>query len=149
MILTDNIETIAQPEGSLFTESASNRQVSFYTRLQLPMKDGTKLMTVKIDPGTQLNTIPLSQYQKLFPHKVDNSRYPKPSSLCPTAHTWMLHDGSPKPFLGHFITEVQHAAKPRSYPTWFYVFEDATSHQILLSYATSERLGILEFRVPT
>ena len=36
----------------------------------------------------------------------------------------------------------------RSYPTRFYVFEDATSPQILLSYAMSERLGILEFKVP-
>ena len=60
----------------------------------------------------------------------------------------MSHDGSPQPFLGHFVTEVQHATQPRSYPTHFYVFEGATSPQILLSYMTSERLGILEFKVP-
>ena len=30
----------------------------------------------------------------------------------------------------------------------FYVFEDTTSPPILLSYATSERLGIIEFKVP-
>ena len=37
---------------------------------------------------------------------------------------------------------------PRSYPNHFYVFEDATSPQILLSYATSEELEILELKVP-
>ena len=34
------------------------------------------------------------------------------------------------------------------YPVCFYIFEDATSPQILLSYTTLEMLGILEFRVP-
>ena len=38
--------------------------------------------------------------------------------------------------------------QPRSYPMCFYVFEDSTSPQILLSYVTLERLGILEFKVP-
>ena len=66
----------------------------------------------------------------------------------PTAHTWISHDGSPKPFLGHFVAEFKHASEPRSYPICFYVFEDANSPQILLSKATSERLGIIAFKVP-
>ena len=129
-------------------ESASDGQISFYTQLQLPSKNGTQLITIKIDSGAQVNTIPLSKYQKLFPHKINDSRYPKPSSLSPTAHTWMSHGGSPKPFLGHFIAGVHHAMQPRSYPIYFFMFEDSTSPQILLSYATSESLGIFEFKVP-
>ena len=38
VILTDSIETTAQPKGSLFTESPSGGQVLFYTRLQLSTK---------------------------------------------------------------------------------------------------------------
>ena len=34
------------------------------------------------------------------------------------------------------------------YPVRLYVFEDATIPQILLSYATLERLGIISFQVP-
>ena len=34
------------------------------------------------------------------------------------------------------------------YPVRFYVFGDATNPHILLSYATSERLGIVSFQVP-
>ena len=66
----------------------------------------------------------------------------------PTHHTWILHNGSPKPFLGHFTVEVVHAKEHRMYAIRFYVFEDVTNPQILLSYATSERLGIITFQVP-
>ena len=105
-------------------------------------------MVVKIDPGTQVNTIPLSRYHTLYPNHLNKSRYPKAKSLQPTNHTWMSHDGLPKPFLGHFITEVSHAKEPRTYPVRLYVFEDATNPPCLLSYATSERLSIVQFQVP-
>ena len=105
-------------------------------------------MTVKINPGAQVNTIPLSKYWELYPHKIDETRLHKPGTLSPTSHTWISHYDSPKPFLGHFMANVQHATLPRLYPTTFYVLEDATSPHILLTYATSERLGILEFKIP-
>ena len=105
-------------------------------------------MVVKIDPGTQVNTIPLSRYFTLYPHKLTKSRFPKTKSLMPTHHTWISHDGSPKPFLGHFIVEDAHAKESSIYPIRFYVFEDATNPHILLSYATLERLGIVSFQVP-
>ena len=66
---------------------------------------------------------------------------------CPSLSPLAIHDSSPKPFLGHFIANVQHAKLPRLYPTRFYVFEDTNSPLTLLSYATSERLGLLEFKL--
>ena len=144
----DSITTGSQAEGKLFMERASDGQVAFYTQLDLPAQSGTKTMVVKIDPGTQVNTIPLSRYHTLYPNHLNKSRYPKAKILMPTSHTWMTHDGLPKPFLGHFITEVSHATEPRTYPVRFYVFEDTTNPLNLLSYATSERLGIVQFQVP-
>ena len=129
-------------------ERASDGQVAFYTHLDLPAGSGTKTMVVKIDPGTEVNTIPLSRYCTLYPNCLNKSRYPKAKSLMPTNHTWMSHDGLPKPFLGHFITEVSHAKEPRMYPVRFYVFEDATNPPNLLCNATSERVGIVQFQVP-
>ena len=70
VILANSIETTTQPKGFLFTENTSDGQVSFYTRLQLPTRDGSKLMTMKIEPGAQVNTIPLSKYQSSFPIKL-------------------------------------------------------------------------------
>ena len=106
-------------------------------------------MTVKIDPGAQVNTIPLSRYWKPVPQKVNETRFSKPNSLSPTSHTWISHDGMSKLFLGHFITEVQHATLPKLYCVCFYIFKDATSPQILISCATSQRLEILELKSPT
>ena len=105
-------------------------------------------MVVKIDPGAEVNTIPLSRYHTLYPNCLNKSRYPKAKALMPTDHTWISHSGLPQPFLGHFIVEVVHAKEPRIYPIRFYVFEDATNPPNLLSYATSERLGIVQFQVP-
>ena len=129
-------------------ERASDGQVAFFTCLNLPAQSGTKTMVVKIDPGTQVNTIPLSRYHTLFPNHLTKSRYTKAKSLMPTHHTCISHDGLTKPFLGHFIIEVAHAKEPRMYLIRFYVFEDVTNPQNLLSYATSERLGIIQFQVP-
>ena len=105
-------------------------------------------MVVKIYPGAQVTTIPLSKYCTLFPNKLTKSRFSKPNSLLPTAHTWMSHDVSLKPFLGHFVAEVKHGSEPRLHLTHFCMFECATSSHILLSYATLERLGIIAFNVP-
>ena len=132
----------------LYKESASDGQVAFYTYLQLPSHDGTKILTVKIDPGAQVNTIPLRNYHLLFPKRLAKSKFPKDKALLPTNLTWISHNGLPKPFLGHYITEVMHDSEPRSYPTHFYMFEYTTSPNILLYYATSERLGIVIFKVP-
>ena len=129
-------------------EQTSESQVSFYTCLMLPMKNGTKSMSMKIDPGVQVNTIPLSRYWKIFPHKINESRYPKQGTLIPINHTWISHNGKPQPFLGHFIIDVNHTTKPRLYLMRFYVFKNAISPQILLSCTTSECLGILKFKVP-
>ena len=91
---------------------------------------------------------PLSKYHTLFPNQSNKSRFPKPNALLQTAHTWISHDSSPKPFLGHFVAEVMHASEPRLYLTHFCMFEDVTSPHIILFYATSERLGIITFNVP-
>ena len=70
VIKVNSNTTDSQAEGKLYTESTSGGQVAFYTCLQLPAQDGTKTMTVKIYPGAQVNTIPLSRYQTLFPKKT-------------------------------------------------------------------------------
>ena len=104
-------------------------------------------MMVKIDPGAQVNTIPLSRYCTLSPNKLNKSRFPKANVLLPTAHTWMSHNSSPKPYLCHSVADIQHASDPRTYPTQLYVFGHATSLHIILSYVTLEKLGIIVFKV--
>ena len=87
IIPADSITTGSRAEGKLFTESASDGQVAFYTHLHPPAWSGIKTTTVKIDPGVQVNTIPLSKYHTLYPNKLTKSRYSKTKTLMPTHHT--------------------------------------------------------------
>ena len=92
---------------------------------------------------------PLRRHQKLFPNKISKSSYPKPSTLSPTSHTPDFIQQQAQTLPRSFVADANPSTEPSSYPTCFYIFEDVTSPQILLSYATSERLGILESKSPT
>ena len=67
VIPTDSITTGSQAEGKLFMERASDGQVVFYTRLDLPARSGTMTMVVKIDPGAQVKHHPLEQVLYTLP----------------------------------------------------------------------------------
>ena len=51
-------------EGQLITDRASDGHTSFHTTLQVDTKQGAKSISVKVDPGAEVNTIPLSQGRK-------------------------------------------------------------------------------------
>ena len=50
--------------------------------------------------------------------------------------------------MGYFITNIHHKTISKTLPVRFYVFQDTTNPPILLSYSASERLGIIEFKIP-
>ena len=54
------------PQDKLPTDVASDDQTSFHTTLQMITKQGSKPLLVKVDPGADVNTVPLSKYKKLF-----------------------------------------------------------------------------------
>ena len=54
-------------EGQLYTDWASDGQMSFHTTLQMVTKQGCKPLPVKVDPGADINTIPLTRYKTIFP----------------------------------------------------------------------------------
>ena len=121
--------TLSRPEDKLPTDVASDGRTAFHTTLQMITKQGSKPIPVKVDPGTDVNTV-------------------KQKSLLPTKHTWTVHDDTPQQFLGFFIADIPHKTTPEILPVWFYVFKDTTSPQILLSYTASERLGIVKYQIP-
>ena len=127
---------------------ASDGHTSFHTTLQMVIKQGSKSLPVKIDPGADVNTIPLTKYRMLFPAHFIKAGNLKQKALHPTRHTWAVHDETPQQFLGYFIADIHHKTIPEVLPIRFYVFKDTTSPKILLSYAASERLGIVKFQIP-
>ena len=89
-------------------------------------------MTAKFDSGAKVNAIPLSKYQKIFPHKINAAIYPKQGALNPTKQSWFSHNRKSQSFLGQFITNFRHASQYKLYLMQFYIFESAMSTQILL-----------------
>ena len=59
--------TTAYDEGQLYTDRAPDGQTSFHTTLQMVTKQGCKPLPVKVDPGADINTIPLTHYKTIFP----------------------------------------------------------------------------------
>ena len=103
---------------------------------------------MKVDPGDDVNTVPLSKYKKLFPTHFTKADNLKQMILHPTTHTWRAHNETPQQFLGFFIADIHHRTTADVLPVRFYVFKDTTSPKTLLSYAASEKLGIVKFQIP-
>ena len=135
-------------ELNLLADTASDGKTSFHTMLQMITKQGCKSLPVKIDPGAEINTIPLSKYKKLFPAHFMKSGNLKSKALHPTTCKWTAHDMTPQKFLGYFIADIQHKTLPDVLQVRFFIFKDNTLPKILLSYAASIRLGTIEFKVP-
>ena len=57
----------ADPLVGAGEHSTQDDHTAFYTTLQLHTPSGTNSMKVKIDPGAQANTIPLSKFIRCFP----------------------------------------------------------------------------------
>ena len=111
-------------------------------------KKGSKSLPVKVNPSRDVKTMPLMEYRKLFPAHFTKAGNLKQKSLHPTRHMWTVHDETPQQFLGYFIADIHHKTQPEVLPIRFYIFKDTTSPRILLSYATSERLGNVKFQIP-
>ena len=99
---------------------ASDGQTSFHTTLQMVTKQGSKSLPVKVNPGMDVNTIPLSKYRKLFPAHLTKAGNLKQKSLHPTRHMWRVHDEKPQQFLGFFITDIHHKTQPEVLIIRFY-----------------------------
>ena len=99
-------------EDQLYTDRAPDGQRSFHTTLHHVTKQGCKSLPVKVDPGTDVNTIPLNHHTTLFPNHFIRGGQLKKNALRSTASTWSPHDGTTKQFLGYFTIDVQHETSP-------------------------------------
>ena len=141
-------DTSQTQKGQLYTDRAPDGHRSFHTMLQLVTKQGCQSILVKVDPGADVNTIPLSHFKTLFPQDFNKNGNLKKNILRSITCTWSPHGGHIQWFLGYFTIDVQHKTTPDVIPISLYVFEDSTRPFMLLSYPASIHLGIMEFEVP-
>ena len=134
-------------ETKLITDTTLDGHTAFHTTLQIVTSQGCKHLQVKVDPGADSSIIPLSRFCSAFPKHFTKSGALKKSALQLTYATWSAHDGKHRHILGYIVLNIQHKTTPQILPIKFYVFEDQTNPEILLSYAASSRLGIVQFTV--
>ena len=135
-------------ETHLITDTVLDGHRAFHTTFQIVTSQGSKPLHVKVDPGADCSTIPMSHFCSAFPKHFTKSGALKKSVLKPMYATWSAHDGECRHFLGYIVLNVQHKTTPQILPIMFYVYEDYTNPTTLLSYASSSRLGIVQFTVP-
>ena len=140
--------TVSSLETNLVTDIVIDGHTEFHTTLQVITSQGSKPLHVKVDPGAECSSIPLSHFCKAFPKYFTRSGALKKSALKPMWMTWSAHDGTCQNFLGYIVLEFQHKTLPQILLCKFYAFKDSTSPHILLSYPASSRLGIVQFTVP-
>ena len=63
---------------------------------KLVTKQGCKPLPVKVNPGADINTIPLTCYKTIFPQHFTKDGHLKKNVLRSTASTWSPHDGQKK-----------------------------------------------------
>ena len=105
-------DTSQTQEGQLYTDRAPDGQRSFHTTLQMVTKQGCKSVLVKVDPGADVYTIPLSHFKTLFPHHFNKDGHLKQNTLRSTAYSWYPHDGHTQYFLQYFTTDDQYKTTP-------------------------------------
>ena len=139
---------VSSLETHLITDTAIDGQTEFHTTLQIVTSQGCKPLHVQVDPGADCTIMPLSHFHTAFPKHFTKSGALKKTALKPMLARWSAHDGECRNFLGYIVLNVQHKTLPQTLPIKFYVFKDLTNPMIILSYATSLRLGIVQFTVP-
>ena len=112
---------------------ATDVHVTFYTAVQLIMKQVTKPITVKIDSGVDANKIPLSMYHK--PSQISllgqDNLSKKPFSPLPRLGFHMMALAT---ILCQFIANVEHKTEAKTFSTHFYVFKDEMKQVPKYSY---------------
>ena len=132
--------TVCSLETSLVTDATIDGQTSFHRTLQVITSQGSKPLHVK---GAECSSIPCPISTKHFPNTSQSLE-----SLKPMWMIWSAHDGACQNFLGYILLDIQHKILSQVLPCKFYIFEDSTSPDILLSYHASSRLGIVQYTVP-
>ena len=99
-------DTSQTQEGQLYTDRAPDGHRSFHTMLQLVAKQGCNSLPIKVDPGADVNTIPLSHFKTLFPQCFNKDGNLKQNTLRSTPCTWSPHDGHTQHFLGYFTIDA-------------------------------------------
>ena len=104
-------------------------------------------MEVKVDPGSETNCIPLSDFRCLFPQLCSKDGSPKENALEPTLAQFEAYDGGIMTSHGWIILPTRDIRDNKFHPVRYYVVT-REEVRILISHATATWLGLVKVLCP-
>ena len=80
-------------KGKAYTDTDSDGKTEIITDITCKFKGKLIAMEVKVDPGSEINCIPLSHFRRLFPQLCSKDGSPKENALEPTLAQFEVYDG--------------------------------------------------------
>ena len=142
--LAQSINAKSKPMAGLYTDTNPDNRSEIITdvTIRVPGKDGTMMMEVKVDPGTQPSCIPLHRFKTLFPHLCRDG-LPRQGLLDNTQSEFQSYNGADMTCYGYLLIDVKVKVTKKYHPIRFYVM-DTDVPRILISHAASFWLGLVK-----
>ena len=105
-------------------------------------------MEVKVDPGSETNSIPLSHFRCLFPQLCRKDGSPKENALEPTLAQFEAYDGGIMTSHRWIILPTQDIRDNNKFHPVIYYVVTREEARILISHATATWLGLVKVLCP-
>ena len=112
--------------------------------IKLPHRPIIDNVRVKVDDGAEANISPLDSFRNMFPHALDVHSYPKDGFLRKSRTNLKCYND--RKLINHcsITLKLQHYSDESFQDHSFYVVETRMPKDIIVGYAASIRLGLLE-----
>ena len=149
--LTSNGNELYEPpsnQGKAYTDTDSDGKTEIITDITCKFKGKLIAMEVKVDPGSQTNSIPLSHFRHLFPQLCSKDGIPMENTLEPTLAQFEAYDGGILTSHGWIVLPTQDIRDTKKFhPVRYYVVTKKEA-RILISHATATWLGLVKVLCP-
>ena len=134
-------------KGKAYTDTDSDGKTEIITDIICKFKGKQIAMEVKVDPGSETNSIPLSHFRHLFPELCSKDGSPKENALEPTLAQFEAYDGGIMTSHGWIILPTWDIRDNKFHPVRYYVVTREEA-RILISHATATWLGLVKVLCP-
>ena len=122
-------------------QTAKPRSSQF--NIKLPHQNNIDNLRVKVDDGAEANILPLDSFRTMFPHALDENRYPKTGFLERPKINLECYDDGRLINHGCIKLKLQHYLEKSFQDHISYIVETKTQKEIIVGHPVSVRLGLI------
>ena len=135
-------------QGKASTDTDSDGKTEIITDITCKFKGKLVAMKVKLDPGSETNWIPLSDFRHLFPQLCKKDGTPKENALEPTLAQFEAYDGGILTSHRWIILPTRDIRDSNKFHPVRYSVVSREEARILISHATVTWLGFVKVLCP-